>query len=143
MALTNKTKEGIFLALTKIHRDILNHKEIAWFKEFLAVGVSTNIASMVKQTLIKMSVIKVSGRGNNSTYSWNKSMTIPNPQLVEGILIKAKEYNITVRPSNTKSVAKPKESIRHPKITYTYYSSVSCMSYSVELPDSCISSTIG
>ena len=75
----------IFLALTSIHRKIKNNEgktKIKWYSEFMNQGIKNpNEINWIKKALIKMKIIKI----HNNLYSWNKQMTLPNPNLVNGI----------------------------------------------------------
>lgn len=81
----------IFLALTSIHRKIdtnNNSAKISWYSEFKNQGFNNpNEINWIKKALIKMKIIKI----NNNLYSWNKQMTLPNPNLVNGIYKTIKE----------------------------------------------------
>ena len=82
--------EKIFLALTKIHRDIKNGKnKISWHKTFEQQGLhNANCVTLVKSTLQKMKIVKISSDGR---VSWNSAYTTPSPKLVEGIFLFVKQ----------------------------------------------------
>lgn len=87
---TTERNEKIFLALTKIYRGINNgNTKVVWHKTFEEQGLhNPNCVTLVKNTLQKMKIIKISSNGETT---WNRAYTAPNPKLVEGIFAFAKQ----------------------------------------------------
>ena len=90
--------EKIFLALTKIHRDIVNgDNKISWHKTFEEQGLhNPNCVTLIKNTLQKMNIIKIH---RNNTVSWNRAYATPSPKLVEGIFLFAKQSRVPKVPT--------------------------------------------
>ena len=118
----------IFLALTSIHRKISNcdnSAKISWYSEFKNQGLnSSNEINWIKKALIKMKIIKV----NNNLYSWNKQMTLPNPNLVNGIYKTIKEMKKEERTVNKSTKSKIVNTIVNNN-PYTFVSTSSIGNY--------------
>ena len=118
----------IFLALTSIHRKISNcdnSAKISWYSEFKNQGLnSSNEINWIKKALIKMKIIKV----NNNLYSWNKQMTLPNPNLVNGIYKTIKEMKEEERTVNKSTKSKIVNTIVNNN-PYTFVSTSSIGNY--------------
>lgn len=110
--------EKIFLALTKIYRDIRNGKtKIAWHKTFEEQGMyNPNCVTLVKNTLQKMNIIKIH---RDATTTWNSAYTSPSPTLVKGILLFAKTHKED-SPATKVNAPKIKESIPSWTVTTTW-----------------------
>lgn len=104
MRLTSENKKDIFLALTKVHRYIITNKKFSWHKTFKECGIkSPNKATEVKNTLIRMGIIRTQYSGNKTIYFWNKEKTLPCMNLIEGIQIKANEYQALKKAKQTEA----------------------------------------
>ena len=118
----------IFLALTSIHRKISNcnnSAKISWYSEFKNQGLNNpNEIKKKKKALIKMKIIKI----NNNLYSWNKQMTLPNPNLVNGIYKTIKEMKGEERAVNKSTKSKIVNTIINNN-PYTFVSTSSIGNY--------------
>jgi hypothetical protein len=95
-------KKAIFLALTKVHRDIKNEKPVNWYPTFKECGISNpNIARDIKNALITMKVIKCYPKHR---IGWNKEKTVPSMALIEGIELTLKESKKVSKNTTKKEV---------------------------------------
>ena len=83
-------KQNIFLALTKMHRDIVNgNNKIKFHPLFNSFGIkSPNLITEIKRAMVRMKLIRIFPDG---TVEWNSEKCLPNPQLVNGILLTIKQ----------------------------------------------------
>lgn len=103
-------KTQMFLALTKLHRDIVNNKKVAIYPLFQSFGFCYSQTAGLKAAMLKMRIIY---EKDNRLY-WNSEKCLPNPQLVEGILLTRKEMRKAERESKEVKVkikVTPKETM--------------------------------
>lgn len=94
------TRKAVFLALTKVHRDIKNNQPVNWYPTFKECGINNpNIAKDVKDALITMKVIKCYPKHR---IGWNKEKTVPSMDLIKGIEFTLKEIKSNSKKDITK-----------------------------------------
>lgn len=83
-------KQNVFLALTKMHRDIKNGEDkIKFHPLFNSFGIKNpNLIVDIKKAMLKMKLIRIHKDGS---VEWNSEKCLPNPQLVNGILLTIKQ----------------------------------------------------